>query len=50
MESRELLNQLDAAIVKRQPCRLYVPDLCEAAGLADRASVERRRFNMVVGS
>lgn len=50
MDPRELLDQLDAAIVKRTPCRLYVPDLCEAAGLVERASVERRRFNMVVGS
>jgi hypothetical protein len=46
-EPRELLRQLDAAIRKREPCRLYVPDLCEAAGLSERAAMERRRFTMI---
>ena len=47
IELRELLRQLDAAIAKREPCRIYVPDLCAAAGLADRAAFERRRREMI---
>ncbi|MBL8267830.1 hypothetical protein [Steroidobacter sp.] len=43
----ELLRQLDAAMLKRSPCRIYAPDLCAAAGLADRAAIERRRFDML---
>lgn len=46
----ELLHQLDAAMAARPPCRIYVPDLCEAAGLADRAAIERRRFEMLKGN
>lgn len=45
----ELLRQLDAAMAARAPCRIYVPDLCEAAGLADRAAIERRRFEILKG-
>jgi hypothetical protein len=43
----ELLHQLDAAMAKRSPCRIYTPDLCAAAGLPDRAAIERRRFDML---
>jgi hypothetical protein len=43
----ELLRQVDAAMAKRAPCRIYSPDLCAAAGLADRAAFERRRFDML---
>ena len=43
----ELLRQVDAAMAKRAPCRIYTPDLCTAAGLADRAAFERRRFDML---
>ena len=43
----ELLRQLDAAMAKRAPCRVYAPDLCVAAGSADRAVFERRRFEML---
>jgi hypothetical protein len=46
----ELLRQLDAAVAKRTPCRIYAPDLCEAAGLTDRVAFERRRFEMIVSS
>jgi hypothetical protein len=46
----ELLRQLDAAIAKRDTCRVYAPDLCEAAGLTDRAAFERRRFAMITAS
>ena len=49
-DPRQLLGQLDAAVAKREPCRIYAPDLCEAAGLADRAALERRRFEMIVSS
>jgi hypothetical protein len=49
-DPHELLRQLDAAVAKREPCRIYAPDLCEAAGLADRAAFERRRFEMITGS
>jgi hypothetical protein len=49
LDVRELLRQLDAAISKREPCRVYVPDLCESAGFASRASFERRRFGMITG-
>jgi hypothetical protein len=50
IDARELLRQLDAAIGKRDPCRLFVPDLCEAAGFSERAAVERRRFAMIAGA
>ena len=41
------LDQLDTAIKTRDPCRIYSPDLCEAAGQSDRAVFERRRFEML---
>lgn len=44
-----LLAQLDEAVANRASCRLLAPDLCEAAGFEDRASVERRRFSMLTG-
>lgn len=47
MEVADLLDQIDKAIAKRSPCQLYAPGLCEAAGLGDRAMVEKRRFNML---
>jgi hypothetical protein len=50
MDVRELLRQIDQAMAKRAPCRIYVPDLCEAAGLVERASFERRRFEMITSS
>jgi hypothetical protein len=43
----DLLAQLDRAIATRTGCSLYAPDLCEAAGLRDRATVERRRFALL---
>jgi hypothetical protein len=50
MDARELLRQIDQAMAKREPCRIYVPDLCEAAGLVERAAFERRRFEMITSS
>jgi hypothetical protein len=47
---RELLRELDAAVAKREPCRIYTPDLCDAAGLTARAVFERRRFEMITSS
>jgi hypothetical protein len=38
---------LDAAMSKRSSCHIYAPALCEAAGFAERAAVETRRFNMI---
>ena len=43
----DLLKQLDAALSQRAPWRIYIPDLCEAAGLSDCAAVERRRYGML---
>ncbi|MEM7431378.1 MAG: prenyltransferase [Pseudomonadota bacterium] len=42
-----LIEQLDAAIADRDPCRLYAPELCRAAGLSDRAAIEQRRFDLL---
>lgn len=50
MDVKKLLRQLDAAMSKRPSCHLYAPALCEAAGLAERAAVETRRFNMIRGA
>jgi hypothetical protein len=43
----ELLRRIDSAMAARAPCRVYAPDLCEAAGLPERAEMERRRFDML---
>lgn len=48
-EPRVLLQHLDAALAKSESCRLYAPDLCEAAGLSERAAFEKRRFQMITG-
>lgn len=47
MDTKELLKQLDTAMSERTSCHLYVPELCKAAGLSERAAVETRRFNMI---
>jgi hypothetical protein len=44
-----LLAQIDKAIGNRESCKMFAPDLCEAAGLNERAKVERRRFDMLRG-
>ena len=49
-DPRVLLRQLDAELAKRPDCRIYVPGLCEAAGLPDRADVEQRHFLMIKGN
>jgi tetratricopeptide (TPR) repeat protein len=43
----QLLDQIDKAVAKRNGCQLYVPDLCLAAGFQARASVEKRRFDLL---
>jgi len=42
-----LLEQLDAAVAAQEPCRLYAPSLCIAAGQDERAAVEQRRYDML---
>ena len=48
VQPAELLNQIDTATAKREPCALYAPDLCQAAELESRAAMERRRFDMLI--
>ena len=47
LAASDLLSQLDLALESRSPCRIYAPDLCEAAGQLDRGRFERRRFDML---
>ncbi len=47
IDPADLLAQIDAAIAEREPCRIYSPDLCEAAGVKDRSRFERRRFDLL---
>jgi hypothetical protein len=46
-DPRELLRQLDAAMVELPACSIYVPELCLAADQPERAAVEERLFNMI---
>ncbi len=50
IDPAQLLLQIDSALADSEPCRIYAPDLCEAAGASDRARFERRRFEMLWGS
>ena len=43
----DLLAQIDRALETRPGCSLFAPDLCEAAGTRERATVERRRFDLL---
>jgi tetratricopeptide (TPR) repeat protein len=47
VDPAHLLDQLDRAVAKRNRCQLYAPDLCVAAGFAARASIDRRRFDLL---
>ncbi len=49
MDAADLLDRIDRAVEERDPCQLYSPDLCTAAGLEDRADMEQRRFGMLTG-
>ena len=46
----DLLAQIDKALAERAPCKLYAPELCRAAGFEERAAVEQRRFEMLMGN
>ena len=46
----DLLAQIDKALAERVPCKLYAPELCRAAGFEERAAVEQRRFEMLMGN
>ena len=50
IEPADLLGQLDEAVAKQASCKIYSPDLCDAAGEPERAAVERRRLDMLTGS
>jgi hypothetical protein len=45
-----VLQQIDAGMAERKPCRIYSADLCLAAGLKDRAAIEKRRFDMLMAN
>jgi tetratricopeptide (TPR) repeat protein len=47
VDPAQLLDQIDKALARRSGCQLYVPDLCLAAGFQTRASVEKRRFDLL---
>ena len=47
ISAQELLQQIDKAVASMDSCSIYAPDLCEAAGQSERASMERRRFEML---
>jgi len=47
VDPAQLLDQLDKAMAKRKGCHIYAPDLCAAAGFDARASVEKRRFDLL---
>lgn len=47
IDAKDLLAQVDQALRQRSECHIYAPALCEAAGLKDRAAMERRRFDML---
>jgi tetratricopeptide (TPR) repeat protein len=47
LDPADLIAQIDRAIEMRSGCNLYAPGLCEAAGLQERATVERRRFELL---
>jgi tetratricopeptide (TPR) repeat protein len=47
VDPAQLLDQIDKALARRSGCQLYVPDLCLAAGFQARASVEKRRFDLL---
>jgi hypothetical protein len=47
LDAGDLLAQIDRALETRPGCTFYSPDLCEAAGLRERATVARRRFDLL---
>ncbi|MGJ4925658.1 tetratricopeptide repeat protein [Bradyrhizobium sp. HKCCYLS2038] len=47
MTPENLLEMIDKAIAGQTGCRIYAPELCLAAGLAARAQIDRRRFDLL---
>jgi hypothetical protein len=41
------IDAIERRVAARPGCTLYAPDLCEAAGLDERAAVARRRFALL---
>lgn len=50
MEPEDLLSAIDGALGELEHCKIFAPELCEKAGFEERAEVERRRFDMLVGN
>lgn len=50
VKAGDLLHEIDVALSGDKACRIFSPDLCEAAGLHERAKFERRRFEQLAGS
>lgn len=48
MEPADLLRQIDLALPDDEVCRLFSPELCEAAGERERAKFELKRFRQLV--
>ncbi|MEM1176089.1 MAG: prenyltransferase [Pseudomonadota bacterium] len=47
MTPADLLTQIDAAMEKRHPCRVFAPELCRDAGFEERARFEQRRYEIL---
>jgi hypothetical protein len=50
MSPQDLLSAIDDALSSLEHCKIFAPELCEKAGFDERAEVERRRFDMLVGN
>lgn len=50
ISAEELLRQIDQALPKNEACRIFCPDLCDAAGANERAMFERKRFEQLAGA
>lgn len=50
IDAARLLQNLDEAMNGAEGCSIYAPALCAAAGDETRASMERRRYDMLVGN
>ncbi len=47
LTERQLLEALDRVVQALPDVKLFVPDLAQAAGLEERAEIERRRMSMI---
>ncbi len=50
VSEQELLQSLDRVVGAAPDVKLFVPELAQAAGLEERAEIERRRMTMIEGS